>query len=132
MGMTDPVADMLTRIRNGGLAKHKKVDIPSSRLKVAIAGVLKELGYIKNFKTMAEGNFENLRVYLKYDEDSLPVIHEIQRISRPSKRVYVGCVDIPKVKSGLGCAILSTSRGVLSDESARRTEIGGEVICTIW
>ena len=129
MGMTDPVADMLTRIRNAGLAKHKKVDIPSSRLKIAIADVLKDLGYIKNFKTVADDSFETLRVYLKYDEQNVPVIHEIERVSKPSRRIYVGCDEIPKVKSGLGCAILSTSKGVLSDEGARRAGVGGELIC---
>jgi small subunit ribosomal protein S8 len=132
MGMTDPVADMLTRIRNAGLAKHKKVDMPSSRQKTAIATVLRDLGYIRNFKMVAEGGFETLRVYLKYDERNVPVIHEIERVSRPSRRVYVGCGDIPKVKNGLGCAILSTSKGVLSDEGARRAEVGGELICKVW
>lgn len=132
MGMTDSVADMLTRIRNAGLAKHKKVDMPSSRQKMAIASVLRDLGYIKNFKTVAEGNFQMLRIYLKYDEDNIPVIHEIERVSRPGRRVYIGCDDIPKVKNGLGCAILSTSKGVLSDEGARRAEVGGELICKVW
>ncbi|NLC72019.1 MAG: 30S ribosomal protein S8 [Desulfuromonadaceae bacterium] len=132
MGMTDPVADMLTRIRNAGMAKHKKIDMPSSRQKIAIASVLKDLGYIKNFKAVTEDKFETLRIYLKYDDGNAPVIHEIQRVSRPSRRVYVGCEDIPKVKNGLGCAILSTSKGVLSDEGARRAEVGGELICKIW
>ena len=132
MGMTDPIADMLTRLRNAGLARHKKVDIPSSKLKVAIATVLRNLGYIKNFKTVTDENFETLRIYLKFDEENLPVIHEIQRVSRPSRRVYVGTDDIPKVKNGMGCAIVSTSRGVLSDEEARKAQVGGEVICTVW
>jgi small subunit ribosomal protein S8 len=132
MGMTDPVADMLTRLRNGGIARHKKVDIPSSKLKVAIATVLRNLGYIKNFKTVADENFETLRIYLKFDDENFPVIHEIQRVSRPSRRVYVGTDDIPKVKSGMGCAIISTSKGVVSDEEARKSQLGGEVICTVW
>ena len=132
MGMTDPIADMLTRLRNAGLARHKKVDIPSSKLKVAIATVLRNLGYIKNFKTVTDESFEILRIYLKFDEENLPVIHEIQRVSRPSRRVYVGTDDIPKVKNGMGCAIVSTSKGVLSDEEAHKAQVGGEVICTVW
>ncbi len=132
MGMTDPVADMLTRLRNGGMARHKKIDIPSSKLKVAIATVLRNLGYIKNFKTVTDENFETLRIYLKFDDENFPVIHEIQRVSRPSRRVYVGTDDIPRVKSGMGCAIISTSKGVVSDEEARKSQIGGEVICTVW
>lgn len=132
MGMTDPIADMLTRLRNAGLARHKKVDIPSSTLKVAIATVLRNLGYIKNFKTVTNENFETLRIYLKFDDENFPVIHEIQRVSRPSRRVYVGTDEIPKVKNGMGCAIVSTSKGVLSDEEARKAQVGGEVICTIW
>ncbi|MBN1141068.1 MAG: 30S ribosomal protein S8 [Deltaproteobacteria bacterium] len=132
MGMTDPVADMLTRIRNAGLAKHKKVDMPFSKQKAAIAAVLRDLGYVKNFKTVADEGFETLRVYLKYDEENAPVIHEIERVSRPGRRVYVGCDEIPKVKNGLGCAILSTSKGVLSDEGAHRAEVGGELICKVW
>jgi len=132
MGMTDPIADMLTRLRNAGLAKHKKVDIPSSTLKVAIATVLRNLGYIKNFKTVTNENFETLRIYLKFDDENFPVIHEIHRVSRPSRRVYVGTDEIPKVKNGMGCAIVSTSKGVLSDEEARKAQVGGEVICTVW
>jgi small subunit ribosomal protein S8 len=130
--MTDPIADMLTRLRNAGMARHKKVDIPSSKLKVAIATVLRNLGYIKNFKTVTNENFETLRIYLKFDDENFPVIHEIQRVSRPSRRVYVGMDDIPKVKSGMGCAIISTSKGVLSDEEARKAQVGGEVLCTVW
>ncbi|MBN2426827.1 MAG: 30S ribosomal protein S8 [Deltaproteobacteria bacterium] len=132
MGMTDPIADMLTRLRNAGMARHKKVDIPSSKQKVAIATVLRNLGYIKNFKTVTNDNFETLRIYLKFDDGNFPVIHEIQRVSRPSRRVYVGTDEIPKVKNGMGCAIVSTSKGVLSDEDARKAQVGGEVICTIW
>lgn len=132
MGMTDPIADMLTRLRNAGLARHKKVDIPSSRVKVAIAGVLRNMGYIKNFKTVTNDNFETLRIYLKFDDANAPVIHEIQRVSRPSRRVYVSTDGIPEVKSGMGCAIVSTSKGVLADEDARKAQVGGEVICSVW
>ena len=132
MAMTDPIADLLTRIRNAGMAKHSKLDIPSSNVKVAIAEVLKDLGYIKNFKVVSDDLQGTLRVYLKYDEQSKPVIHEITRVSKPGRRVYVGHNDIPRVKNGLGAAILSTSKGVMDDVAAREAVIGGEVLCTIW
>jgi len=132
MSMTDPLADMLTRIRNGGMASHQKVDIPCSNLKVAVATVLKEQGYIKNFKTIKEDPQDVLRVYLKYDDLNEPVIHEIKRVSTPGRRVYVGKDEIPPVKNGLGCAVLSTSRGVLNDNAARDAQVGGEVLFTVW
>ena len=132
MSMTDPIADLLTRIRNAGTAKHARVDVPSSNVKVAIATALKELGYIKNFKVISDDKQGVLRIYLRYDEDNTHVIHEIKRVSTPGRRVYVGSDDIPQVKNGLGAAILSTSRGVLNDVAAREGKIGGEVICTIW
>ena len=132
MSMTDPIADLLTRIRNAGTARHQKVDIPSSNLKVAVASVLKELGYIKNFKTISDDKQGILRVYLKYDEENIHVINEIQRVSTPGRRVYVKKDEIPTVKNGLGFAILSTSRGVIADKGAREAEVGGEVLCTVW
>jgi len=132
MAMTDPIADMLTRIRNAGLARHQKLDIPSSNQKVALATVLKDLGYIKNFKTISDSRQGVLRVYLKFDNDNQHVIHEIKRVSTPGRRIYVGKDDIPMVKNGLGAAILTTSRGVLDDSAARKAEVGGEVLCTIW
>lgn len=132
MSMTDPIADMLTRIRNAGLAKHQKVDLPSSNLKVAIASVLKDLGYIKNFKTVSDEKQGVLRLYLKFDDENLHVIHEIKRVSTPGRRVYVSKDEIPLVKNGLGCAILSTSKGVLADAAAREAQVGGELLCTIW
>ena len=132
MGMTDPIADMLTRIRNAGMAQHPTLDIPSSNVKVAIAEVLKNLGYIKNFKVISDDLQGVLRVYLKYDEQNTPVIHEITRVSKPGRRVYVGNDDIPRVKNGLGAAILSTSQGVMDDVTARDAKVGGEVLCTIW
>ncbi len=131
MAMTDPIADMLTRIRNAGMAKHPKVDIPSSTVKVAIATVLKDLGYIKNFKTISDDKQGVLRVYLKFDGNQ-HVINAISRVSTPGRRVYVGQDKIPLVKNGLGCAILSTSRGVLGDAAAREAQVGGELLCTIW
>ncbi|MBW2450910.1 MAG: 30S ribosomal protein S8 [Deltaproteobacteria bacterium] len=132
MGMTDPIADMLTRIRNAGMAQHAKVDIPSSNLKVAIAEVLKNLGYIKNLKVISDDKQNILRVYLKYDENNNPIIHEISRSSTPGRRLYVNSSEIPKVKNGLGAAILSTSKGVMDDVAAREAKVGGEVLCTIW
>ncbi len=132
MGMTDPIADMLTRIRNAGMAQHPKTDIPSSNVKVALAETLKSLGYIKNYKVTSDDRQGMLRVFLKYDGKNTPVIHEITRVSRPGRRVYVSKDDIPRVKNGLGAAILSTSQGLMDDESARKAQIGGEVMCTIW
>ena len=132
MAMTDPIADMLTRIRNAGMAQHPKLDIPSSNVKVAVAEVLKNLGYIKNFKVISDDLQGILRVYLKYDDNNRNVIHEITRVSKPGRRVYVGHNEIPRVKSGLGAAILSTSQGVVDDVAAREAKVGGEVLCTIW
>lgn len=132
MAMTDPIADMLTRIRNAGLAKHSKCDIPSSKLKVALATVLKDLGYIKNFKTAADDKQGVLRIYLKFDGEDKHVIHEIKRVSTPGRRVYVGKDEIPVVKNGLGAAILSTSKGVMHDVAAREAQVGGEILCAIW
>lgn len=132
MAMTDPVADLLTRIRNAGMAKHQKLDIPSSTLKVAVTTVLRDLGYIKNYKLISDDKQGVLRVYLKFDEDNRHVIHEIRRVSTPGRRVYVGKDEIPQVKNGLGCAILSTSKGVMGDTAARQAQVGGEIICTVW
>jgi small subunit ribosomal protein S8 len=132
MAMTDPIADMLTRIRNAGMAQHPKLDIPSSNVKVAVAEVLKNLGYIKNYKVISDDLQGVLRVYLKYDDNNNAVIHEITRVSKPGRRVYVGHDEIPRVKSGLGAAILSTSQGVMDDVTARDAKIGGVVLCTIW
>lgn len=132
MSMTDPIADMLTRIRNAGMAGHGKLDMPSSNVKVAIATVLHEQGYLKNFKVITDNKQGILRMFLKYDENKTPIIHEIKRISSPGCRVYVGKDEIPKVKNGLGVCVLSTSQGVMDDVSARRENVGGEVICTVW
>lgn len=132
MAMTDPIADMLTRIRNAGMAKHPKCDVPASKLKIAVAEVLKDLGYIKNFKTAADNKQGVLRIYLKFDNENKHVIHEIKRISSPGRRVYVGKDEIPVVKNGLGCAILSTSKGVMHDAAAREAQVGGEILCSVW
>lgn len=131
MSMTDPIADMLTRIRNGSKAKFEKVDIPSSKLKREIAKVLKEEGFVKNFKVVTEGQFEMIRVFLKYDSSRKGVIH-IRRVSRPGRRVYTGSDDIPSVMSGLGISILSTAKGILTDKAARKAHVGGEVLCQVW
>ncbi len=131
MSMTDPIADMLTRIRNGSKAKFEKVDLPSSKLKREVARVLKEEGFIKNFKVVTEGQFEMIRVFLKYDANRKGVIH-VRRVSRPGRRVYTGTDDIPSVMSGLGISILSTAKGILTDKAARKTHVGGEVLCQVW
>ncbi|UFS68745.1 30S ribosomal protein S8 [Geomonas sp. RF6] len=132
MCMTDPVADMLTRIRNAGMAKHQKVDIPSSNLKVSLATVLRTEGFIKNFKVISDGKQGVLRVYLKFVDEKEHVINEIKRVSKPGGRVYVHSDKIKKVKNGLGIAILSTSKGLITDKAARELGIGGELLCTVW
>ncbi|WP_129128531.1 30S ribosomal protein S8 [Geomonas oryzae] len=132
MCMTDPVADMLTRIRNAGMAKHQKVDIPSSNLKVSLATVLRAEGFIKNFKVIADNKQGILRIYLKFIDEKEPVINEIKRISKPGGRVYVHSDKIKQVKNGLGVAILSTSKGLVTDKTARELNIGGEILCTVW
>lgn len=132
MSMTDPMADMLTRIRNAGMASHAKLDLPSSKVKVAVATTLKDLGYIKNLKVISDNKQGILRIYLKYDANQQHLIHEIKRVSTPGRRVYVSKDEIPRVKNGLGASILSTSQGVMDDAAARQAQVGGEVICTVW
>jgi small subunit ribosomal protein S8 len=132
MSMTDPIADLLTRIRNGAMAKLQKVDIPSSNMKVGIVTVLKNEGYIKNYKLISDQKQGILRIYLKYINDSDSVISEIKRVSKPGGRRYVKSDKIPSIKQGLGIAILSTSKGLLTDKAARETGVGGELICTVW
>ena len=132
MSMTDPIADMLTRIRNANMVKLQKVDIPSSNLKVNIATVLKQEGFIKNYKVISDNLQGVLRVYLKYIDEKDSVINEIKRISKPGGRGYKKAEDIPVVKNGIGVAILSTSKGIITDNAARKAGVGGEIICTIW
>jgi len=132
MSMTDPIADMLTRIRNGKMAKLQKVDLPSSNMKVSLANVLKAEGFIKNYKVIADQKQGVLRIYLKYIDEKDSVITEIRRISKPGGRRYVKGDEIPSVKNGMGIAILSTSKGVISDKTAREAGVGGELICTVW
>ena len=132
MTMTDPIADMLTRIRNALGASHETVDIPSSKLKVSIAKVLKSEGYIKNFKIVSDGRNRLIRVFLKYDEEGSPVIDGIERVSKPSRRIYSGCNEIPMVLKGYGISIVSTSTGIMTDRQARKTRVGGEILCSVW
>lgn len=132
MCMTDPIADLLTRIRNGVMAKLQKVDVPSSNLKVSIVNVLKNEGYVKNYKVIADQKQGVLRIYLKYIDEKDSVINEIKRVSKPGGRRYVKGDEIPSVKQGLGIAILSTSKGIITDKLAREAGVGGELICTVW
>jgi len=132
MSMTDPLADMFTRIRNGSKANFEKVDVPSSKLKREVAKILKEEGFIKNLKVVTEDQKnEVIRIFLKYDKNRKGVI-QIKRISKPGRRVYVGSEHIPSVMSGLGISILSTPKGILADNSARKAKVGGEVLCYVW
>jgi len=133
MGMTDPIADMLTRIRNAIMAKHGEVDIPASSIKNELASLLKQEGFIRNLKIIKDRKQDVLRVYLKYvTENNVSSIRGLKRISTPGRRVYVGKADIPRVLNGLGVAVLSTNRGILSDRQAREKGVGGEYICEIW
>jgi len=130
--MTDPIADMLTRIRNANKAKFDKVEIPSSKIKVNIAKILKDEGYIRNFSVATDTKQGMLQIVLKYEGKGEAIISEIKRVSKPGCRMYVNKDDIPMIRSGLGLAILSTSKGIMSDKEARRQQVGGEVICTFW
>jgi small subunit ribosomal protein S8 len=129
--MTDPIADMLTRIRNASSAKHKRVDMPVSRLKTEIARILKENHFIHDYKILDDGRHGMLRVYLKYYDDQ-PVIRNVSRVSRPGRRIYKGAGEMPRVRSGLGLAIVSTSKGMMSDRQARSHKVGGEVMALVW
>lgn len=132
MNATDPIADMLTRVRNALSARHQKVDVPASKLKSEIARILKEEGYIANFKLAEEGTLKLIRIYLKYTTASEPAIARIERVSRPGCRVYVGSKEIPPVLGGLGISILTTPRGVMTGKSARKEGVGGELLCQVW
>jgi small subunit ribosomal protein S8 len=130
--VSDPVADYLARIRNGQQAEHKHVDIPASKLKRAITQILQEKGYIKNYLNIEDGKQGLIRVYLKYDKQGRPAIQTLKRVSKPGRREYADSENLPRVKNGLGIAILSTSRGVMSDKEARRFKVGGEVLATVF
>ena len=132
MSMNDPIADMLTRVRNGAGAGHRRVDMPPSKLKMELARILTENHFIYGYKVMDDGHFGVMRVYLKYTKDERPVIRSLQRVSRPGLRKYVNANSVPRVRSGMGIAILSTSRGVMTGQDCRRQGIGGEVLCNVW
>jgi small subunit ribosomal protein S8 len=128
---TDPIADMLTRVRNGIRARHQRVEMPSSRLKVEIARLLKEEGYITNYKVSEEGRKKVLRVVLRYDADGESTISTLERVSKPGRRVYVGAREVPRVLGDLGVNILTTPRGVMTGKNARKAGVGGEVLCNV-
>ena len=131
--MSDPIADMLTRIRNANTAKHDTVDVPSSKMKLAIADILLKEGYIRKYDLIDEGSFKTIRITLKYGADkNEKIISGIKRISKPGLRVYAGSEDLPKVLGGLGIAIISTNKGVLTDKEARAQGVGGEVLAFVW
>ncbi|MBL8179630.1 MAG: 30S ribosomal protein S8 [Bryobacterales bacterium] len=132
MTTSDPIADMLTRMRNAMGARHAKVDVPASKLKADIARILKEEGYILNFKLAEEGSRKTIKIYLKYSLANTPVISKMERVSRPGCRVYVGSREIPRVLGGLGINILTTPKGVMTGKTARKEGVGGEVLCQIW
>lgn len=130
--VTDPISDLLTRIRNAQLARHAQAEIPGSKIKYEITKLLEQYGYIESTQWIDEGYQGKIRVALRYDEHNVPVIKKIERVSRPSRRVYVSVDEIPPVLNGLGIAILSTSRGVITDRDARAHNVGGELLCTVY
>ena len=133
MSMSDPIADMLTRIRNANTAKHDTVDVPSSKMKKAIADILVKEGFIKKYDVVEDGNFKTIRITLKYGKDkNEKIISGIKRISKPGLRIYANKEDMPKVLGGLGVAIISTNQGVITDKEARKLQIGGEVLAFVW
>lgn len=132
MTMTDPIADMLTRIRNASMRHIEEVDLPASKRRIEVARILKEEGFISGFKTTRDNGLEILRLFLKYVNGERPIISGLTRVSKPGRRVYVGARDIPFVKRGLGIAIISTSKGIMTDKRAREDNIGGEVVCYVW
>ena len=132
MSMTDPIADMLTRIRNGAQASHPSVDVPSSKLKVALAKVLKEEGYIADYEVKKVGKFDVITITLKYDSNNKPVITKLVRVSKPGLKTYSKAKNLEKVLGGLGIAVVSTSKGLMTDRKARKENIGGEVLCYVY
>ncbi len=133
MAISDPVADMLTKIRNASMAKHEKVEIPTSKMKLQIVKILKNEGYIKNFKKVVnKDGMSTIKVFLKYDDKQNPVLHGIDRISTPGRRVYSGYRDMPRVYNGYGVVVVSTSTGIITGKKASEKKVGGELICTIW
>ena len=132
MSLSDPISDMLTRIRNGIMASYDTVDIPSSRLKINIAKILKAEGFIKNYKILPDRQHGIIRVFMKYDDKGAPLISGLKRVSKPSGRIYAGKDRIPVVLNGLGMSILTTPKGVMTDRQARKMGVGGEILCSVW
>jgi small subunit ribosomal protein S8 len=132
MSMTDPIADLLTRIRNAAHARKEQVDVPYSKVKARLVEVLTAEGYLKEHSVVEQGTHRFLRVWLKYDSANRPVITGLKRVSRPSLRIYVGAQEIPSIRRGLGVSILSTPSGILTDREARRRNVGGEIVCSVW
>jgi small subunit ribosomal protein S8 len=132
MTMTDPIADMLTRIRNAGIASYDTVEIPSSKMKIDIAKILKFEGYIRNYKLVKDTTQGSIVIYLKYNDDKSPVIKGLRRISKPSCRIYARSKEVPKTLNNLGITVVSTSRGVMTDREARKAGVGGEIVCSVW
>lgn len=132
MSMTDPIADLLSRIRNAHLAKHDRLDVPVSKIKVEICKILKEEGFIKNFRLIEGTPVGSLRVFLRYSPEGEPAINHVERVSKPGRRVYKASADIKPVRNGLGLGIVSTSQGLLSDVQARQRKVGGELLCELW
>jgi len=132
MSVSDPIADMLTKIRNASSARHEKVDIPTSKLKLEIVKILKTEGFIKNFKKIVNEGQNFIRIFLKYDEENDPVLHGVDKVSRPGRRVYAGYKNLPRVFNGFGTVIVSTSEGVTTGRKAVEKKVGGELICTVW
>lgn len=132
MSVSDPVADMLTKVRNASMARHEKVDVPASKLKMEIIKILKTEGYIKNFKKLQEDGKNIIRIFLKYDSQNNSVIHGLKKISTPGRRVYSGFKDLPRVCNGYGTLVVSTSAGVITGKKAVEKMVGGELLCTIW
>lgn len=132
MQITDTIADMLTRIRNASSARHDTVDVPASNMKKAIANILLEEGYIKNFQVLEDNKQGVIRIVLKYGENKTPVITGLRRVSKPGLRIYTGCEDMPRVMKGLGIAILSTSKGVMTGKQAKAEKVGGEILAFVW
>jgi small subunit ribosomal protein S8 len=130
--MTDPISDMITRIRNAGMARHNEAACPSSQMKLAVAKVLKDAGFLGGVKVEARAGHPTLVMAIRYDVYGKPMIGGIRRVSKPSRRVYVGQRAVPKVRNGLGIAVISTSKGILSDQAARDASVGGEVVCEVW
>ena len=132
MSVSDPIADMLTKVRNAAVARHEKVDVPASKIKLEIVKILKTEGYIKNFKKISQDGKNSIRIFLKYDDTNAPVIHDIQKVSTTGRRVYSGYKDLPRVYNGYGTVIVSTSQGVTTGKKAVEKMVGGELICTVW